>query len=629
MVNVVANRLGNYRILDKIGQGGMGAVVYRAQHLAQGHTVALKVLPLALDADPGIARRFQREGTALMHLRHPHIVQVYDVGQSEGVAYIAMTYVPGGSLAERLQAGQPLDFYQSVRWLSQIASALDYAHSRGVIHRDIKPANVLLSRDDTAAGHESAVLTDFGIARGVGPQVTAPGEVLGTPNYMSPEQALGQEVDARSDVYSLGILAYHMLCGRVPFTGEPLAVLHAQIHRAPPPIRSLNPRLPRGVDRIIGRAVVKAPDRRYASAGQFAQALAGAVTGSQSHISIPETPERVRVRPTPVPPSPARMRRWLPFGLATVAVVLVVLLAVGFLSGSDNGSQPAQPGVPVQRQPDGHLAFVWANDSSGDGAIDEADSASLCLLELPSRRQQVLTQSAAYYSAPAWSPDGSRLAFASNYDGDMEIYVMSHDGSDLLRLTTNLDWDSGPVWSPSAPLQIAFDSERDGDSELYVMDDGGGQVVQITDSAGLDGDPAWSPDGQYLAFSSNRDGNFDIYLTNLSGGHTRRLTSTREDDLFPAWSPDGRSIAFSRGVLSQHRFGIYVMGADGSSPRLVVDSPTQDHWPCWSPDGEWIAFSRRRSSFGAWDLYAVHVESREQVPLLTGGAAYMDPAWRP
>jgi serine/threonine protein kinase len=629
MLELANSRLGNYHILEKIGQGGMGAVIYHAQHLTQGRAVALKVLPFSISSDPELVQRFQREGAVLIHLRHPHIVQVYDVGQVEGVAYIAMAYFGGGSLAERLKGGQPLDLYTSGRWISQIASALDHAHSQGIIHRDIKPANVLLSRELAAGTTEDAVLSDFGIARGAGPTLTAPGELIGTPHYMSPEQVLGHRVDPRSDVYSLAVLAYEMLCGRMPFSGETLAVLHAQVHQTPPPIRYFNPGLPRRVERVMGRALTKAPNKRWTTAGQFAQALTGALLSARRDTPVPVAAMRLRLPTTPAPVSPDSARRWLPFGMAAMAILLLGTVVVGLLVNP--GLEPPLPRPPVQTSlsPTGYLAYVQETDSNADGYINELDPGHMYLLDVASGHRQKLTQVEAYHRAPAWSPDGSRLAFVSNRDGDVGVYLMDADGDNVTRLTADPAWDSGPAWAPTDPTLLALDSERDGDSEVYIMHELEGQVEQLTHNTTVDGDPAWSPDGRHIVFSSNREGQFDIYVMGSSGRQTRRLTTTREDDLFPVWSPDGRTIAFSRGVLHKYSFDIYLMDADGGDQRLLTDSPTEDHWPSWSPDGQWIAFSRRRGGFSVWDLYAVHVESGELFPLLTEGTAYMDPAWRP
>src|SRR5688572_29103871 len=233
---------GQYEIDGEIGRGGM-AVVYRARDRRLNRAVAIKVLPPELAYDPAIRTRFTREAQTSAQLSHAHIVPIYDVGEREGVAYFVMSLIGGGNLASLL-AGEPRQPIEEVRRLvCQIADALAYAHLRGVIHRDIKPDNILL---DPESGR--ALVSDFGIARAIeaGTRLTVTGIAVGTPTYMSPEQAVGErEVDGRSDIYSLGVLGYQMLTGRVPFTaGTSMALLMKHMGEPPTPISQLRSETP-------------------------------------------------------------------------------------------------------------------------------------------------------------------------------------------------------------------------------------------------------------------------------------------------------------------------------------------------------------------------------------------------
>jgi serine/threonine-protein kinase len=248
------------------------SVVYRARDLRLNRTVAIKVLPPELAYDPAIRTRFTREAQTSAQLSHAHIVPIYDVGEREGIAYFVMSLVTGGNLAALLarEPRQPIDEVR--RLLGEIADALAYAHLRGVIHRDIKPDNILLDRDSGRA-----VVTDFGIARAMeaGTRLTITGNALGTPGYMSPEQAVGErEVDGRSDIYSLGVLAYQMVTGRLPFTGaNTMALLLKHVNERPQPIVELRPETPKALRDAIERALMKAPEDRWPTAASMRQAI--------------------------------------------------------------------------------------------------------------------------------------------------------------------------------------------------------------------------------------------------------------------------------------------------------------------------------------------------------------------
>jgi len=260
--------IGPYQIMAEIGRGGM-ATVYKGYDPVNRRYVAIKVLPPDLSRDQEFVERFRREAAAAGRLRHPNIVAIYDVQPQAGLYAIVMEYVEGQSLAALIRQGGAMPPQRAAAIVAQIASALDYAHSQGVVHRDVKPSNILL------APSGRAVLTDFGIARlSTDRTLTRTGAIIGTPEYMSPEQAQGETVMPQSDVYSLGVVLYEMLTGRVPFSGPTHAVLLAHITRLPPPPRALNPALTPAVEAAVLRALAKAPAERYRSAGEMAQALA-------------------------------------------------------------------------------------------------------------------------------------------------------------------------------------------------------------------------------------------------------------------------------------------------------------------------------------------------------------------
>jgi serine/threonine protein kinase len=319
MAELIGRTLGQYHILEEIGRGGM-ATVYRAEQPSLRRYVALKVLQPHLAGDTTLVVRFQREARTVARLQHPHIVTIYQVGQQGGYYFIAMEYLTGQPLNEVIRRRGALPLQRVVHMVQQVAAALDYAHGQGLIHRDIKPSNIIVGQGD------SIKLTDFGIAKSrLDARLTMTGSILGTPYYMAPEQARGGAVDHRADIYSLGVVCYEMLTGRVPFGGATPAVLHAHVYETAPPLRSLNRRLPPEVQRVVGRALVKELGKRYRSAGELAAGLEAAARGK-------------RVTPWPGEPiKPAaqvarqgvRKRRALFLYLGLAIAVLALAIGVG------------------------------------------------------------------------------------------------------------------------------------------------------------------------------------------------------------------------------------------------------------------------------------------------------------
>lgn len=367
-------QIGGYEILNIIGHGGM-ATVYRARQVSMQRIVALKVLPRQLMQDDTYLQRFHREVEIVSRLEHRNIVPVHDFGEFEGQPYIVMRYMPAGSVDDLLGRG-PLDFDLSLKIIEQIAPALDYAHSKGVLHRDLKPSNILM--DDNG----DAYLTDFGIARVLGENrggisITTR-HVVGTPAYMSPEQAQGQALDNRSDLYALGVMLFEMTTGQRPFHADtPYGVAVLQVTAAPPAPRNINPNIPPALEVTIQRMLKKKPAERFHSAVIFAETARRAVErdgvvhdtlpgiakptrpveirhmNAQSAASVPAPPRPVTPPPPRYPPSytprrgqppvsssasrPVRRRRpqnlWMSAaiggiigcGLLTILVILIAL----------------------------------------------------------------------------------------------------------------------------------------------------------------------------------------------------------------------------------------------------------------------------------------------------------------
>jgi len=317
--------IGRYEIIEPLGQGGM-ATVYKARQPSLERVVALKVIRPGFSDDPEFLERFKREARAVARLDHPNVVQVYDFDQVDGRAFLAMQYLEGGTLRDRVaqlaQERRLLPQAEVARIVEQVASALAYGHGLGVVHRDVKPANIMLTRDGRA------VVTDFGIARMLGgTQLTATGVGIGTPEYMSPEQGQGTALDARSDEYSLGVVVYELLTGSLPFTGDtPFAVVLKHVRDPLPPARQLNPAVNADTEAVLAKALAKDPSARYLGVVELADALRSAL-GVGERVTAP-TVVTPRAAPAAAAATglPSTERARVAVGGAVAIALLAVLL---------------------------------------------------------------------------------------------------------------------------------------------------------------------------------------------------------------------------------------------------------------------------------------------------------------
>ncbi len=310
-------QIGPYNIIAKIASGGMGTV-YHAQHTQMQREVALKVMHPSFGEDSDFVTRFKREVTATAALRHPNIIEVYDANNADGFHYLAMEYIAGGSLQSYLaklrEDHQKMPINAALKVVRQIAMALDYAHSKGFVHRDIKPSNIMIAAEDRY------ILTDFGIVQQEGAaKLTKTVAAIGTPEYMSPEQAQGQHVDGRSDIYSLGVVLYEMIAGVPPFTGDTSwAVIFRHVKEPPPPINKLRPEVTPAVRNVVEKALAKSPGDRFQTAAEFASAIDNVLNVRKAKPSI-----------------------LIPVAIGIAAVVTIS--AVGAILFSVLAAQPAAP----------------------------------------------------------------------------------------------------------------------------------------------------------------------------------------------------------------------------------------------------------------------------------------------
>ena len=369
--------LGRYRLVEQVGRGGM-ATVYRAHDPNLDRFIALKVLPSFHTEDPTFVARFTREAQTVARLNHPNILQIYDFGEDKGFTYLVSELVTGGTLEDRLGGG-PLSVDETIRFIGPLADALDYAHAQSIIHRDIKPSNVLLNEES------KPILADFGLAQMLEAAIrfTQAASAIGTPEYMSPEQAMGADVDHRADLYALGIILYQLLLGQTPFHADtPAATLMAHVHLPLPLPSTLNPDIDPRLETTLLKATAKTPDDRFQTARAMIDAVS-LVTGRPRVVDTAEpgdtaqmetidleatddaaadtavvapapqmtptapmqAPPRPAVPPTPPEPveeAPPSKRRWLIGGVA--AAVVVVAIVGGIIATSGEGDESARPG---------------------------------------------------------------------------------------------------------------------------------------------------------------------------------------------------------------------------------------------------------------------------------------------
>jgi serine/threonine protein kinase/sugar lactone lactonase YvrE len=474
--------LGPYQIVSEVARGGM-ATVYRALQPNLGRFVALKVLSSELSHDPDFVTRFQREARVAARLEHPNIVPIYDIGQADGIFYIAMRLVPGQSLADIIAAEGPLPLDRVRRLLTQVASALDYAHRLGVVHRDVKPSNMLVEEND----HLS--LADFGIARATdASHLTRFGVLVGTPRFMAPEQVQGLDVDYRADLYSLGVVGYLMVTGHVPFDADSVGtLLHKHVYDPPPSARLSRPDLPESIDAALARMLAKQPGERYPTAAGFVTAL-NPQPAPDLTVDYPVSARSTAPQDSSIPPRKRSFTPWL--GIVSVLVVTVAVVAGWLVVRQptpivDVSGTPMTPTPAAPRQ----LAGTWeilAGDPTAAGffnapagvAVDQ--QGNIFVAEVLNHRIQKLSstgQSVAQWGTFGEGPGQFREPSGVSVDSNGNLYVADKGNSRIQKLGADgrplAQW--GGPGQLNTPVALALDTQ----GNVYVADSGNNRIQKF------------------------------------------------------------------------------------------------------------------------------------------------------
>jgi eukaryotic-like serine/threonine-protein kinase len=543
---LVGRTLAHYRVLEYTGGGGMG-VVYKAEDLRLARTVALKFLPPELTRDPEAKSRFLQEARSASVLDHPNICTIHEVGETDdGRLYLAMPYYDGETLRRRIERA-PIPIDEATDLAEQIARGLAKAHRGGIVHRDIKPANIMVTADGVVK------ILDFGLAKLVGAAaITRTGSSVGTPAYMSPEQARGEDVDHRTDLWSFGIVLYEMVAGRRPFRGEhDQAVLYGILNEAPKPLTEVRSETPPELERIVEGLLAKDPGDRYPSA----EGPLGDLRALRNQTMT------TTVRTQPDRPIAGWSRPWL---WAIVGLGAVAALAA---------------------------AGIWLR-GGGRRAVPSVVSITR-LTDLEGRE-----------SFPSLSPDGGSLLYARSVDGNADIYSQRVGGGNPRNLTPDSPADdTQPAFSPDG-LQIAFRSDREGGG-LFLMGATGESPHRIT-SFGYN--PAWSPDGRQIVFATEGVANpqerrqtSQLWIVDLATGNKRLLS--RGDAVQPSWSPHGQRIAYWGIPAGKGRRILWTISVQGGQPVPVIDDGHVNWDPVWSPNGRYLYYvSDRSGSMNVWGV---------------------------
>jgi serine/threonine protein kinase len=600
---LVGQQLGHYQVVREIGRGGMG-VVYLAQDVSLGRPVALKLLPRHLTNDPNRLRRFEREARAASALNHHNILTIYEIAHLDGLHSIATEFIDGVTLRERLKS-KDLELSETLNIAEQIASALVAAHEAGIVHRDIKPENVMLRRD----GYVKVL--DFGLAKlteqqpveRVNASAAIAGTntdtgVLGTVGYMSPEQAQGESVDHRTDIFSLGVLIYEMVTGQVPFNARTAGDITVPIpEQEPLPFAHYLPEAPADLQLIVNKALRTNREERYQTIAEFLIDL-----------------RRVRSERPPK----SNFTRRLSLLAATLALIVGGLLWFYASSRTVKSSLPPMNVVPFTSfpghewlgdfSPDGNqIAFAWT------GAKEPSIECHIYVMQIGSENPLRLTSDPAADFCPVWSPDGQKVAFIRYSEtGTADVFIVPAFGGPerkLLTLGSNVRFPPRWDWSTDGKfIAYADKTSKDEPSKIFLISpDNLARHALTSPAEAWDFNPVFAPDNQSVAFVRQSSPlSSDIYIVPLMGGEPRRLTFENTLVAGLAWTTDGREIIFSS-TPDTRNGSLWRIQASGGAAERVDIAGYNAIWPQISRRGNRLGYVQ---TSGDMNIYRMEVSDK-------------------
>jgi Tol biopolymer transport system component/predicted Ser/Thr protein kinase len=574
---MIGKTISHYHITEKLGEGGMG-VVYKAEDLKLKRTVALKFLSLQVISGDEERARFLHEAQAAAALSHPNICTVHEIDEVDGHSFIAMECIEGQSLQHKI-ATRPLKLDEVLDIACQIAEGLHEAHQKGIVHRDIKPANVMVT------GKGRVKIMDFGLATSAAvTRVTKVGTTLGTIAYMSPEQARGEEVDPRTDIWSLGVVIHEMVTGQRPFKGDhEQAILYSILNETAEPITGLRSAIPIELERIANKAMAKEPKVRYQHADEMLADLRALRQGRESGVTQVGTVKTVRRR---------KNQLW---SYSRFAAIVILLIAGGI------------------------FLMRWIETRKIGAASQQASQADMARPLRVILRQATFSEALEEY--PAFSPDGSQLVYSRETNGYKHIFIKNLETGEETQVTKGSTDDIQPVWSPRGDAIVfvrssqssgklepgdVFGVYREGD--IWAVALGSDKERKIIEDAF---NPSFSPDGEWIAFDASWAGPRRIWIADDYGRNPQQVSfdsSEYVSQILPRWSPDGAKIVFQN--LEKEKYNIKTVDLASQKMDWITNDLYKDINPVWSRSGDEIYFSSYRS--GGLNIWRIPVNQSGQ-----------------